>query len=77
MSLLKKLRARSTRRVFRVRKKQLSRGAKPRISVNRSLQNIHAQVIDDANQVTMMSFSSVNLPKKSGSKKDVAKRVGL
>ena len=77
MSLLKKLRTRSKRRVFKVRKKQLSRGTKPRVSVSRSLQHIYAQVIDDANQVTMVSFSSVNLTKPSGSKKEIAKRVGL
>ena len=77
MSLLKKSRARAKRKVFRVRGKQLSRGVKPRISVSRSLQHIYAQVIDDAGQVTMASFSSAHLKKSSGTKKEIAKQVGL
>ena len=77
MSLLKRLKARSKRRVFKVRKKQLSRGEKPRVSVSRSLQHIYAQVIDDAQQKTVASFSSMNLTNAKGTKKEIAKLVGL
>lgn len=77
MSLLKKIKIRTQRRLFRVRNAQPSRGSKLRISVHRSLKHIYAQVIDDANHATVASFSSVNLEKAAGAKKDVAKAVGL
>ena len=77
MSLQKKNTRRAQRRAFRVRNKFVSKGLKPRISVFRSLQHIYAQVIDDANQATLLSFSSLNLEQKSGDKKEVAKQVGL
>jgi large subunit ribosomal protein L18 len=77
VSMLKKLKQRHTRRVLRVRSRQFSRGQKPRVSVFRSLNHIYAQIIDDNQQKTMLSFSSRNLKKASGSKKDLAKKVGL
>lgn len=49
----------------------------PRVSVSRSLQHIYAQVIDDAQQKTVASFSSMSLSKAQGTKKEVAKQVGL
>ena len=77
MSLHKCEIKKTQRRVFRVRGKQLSRGEKPRISVFRSLNHIYAQIIDDSANATLVSFSSLNLGKIKGDKKEVAKKVGL
>jgi large subunit ribosomal protein L18 len=77
MSLQKKIKLRAQRRTFRVRNKFVSKGLKPRISVFRSLQHIYAQIIDDASQITLLSFSSKNFTEKVGDKKEVAKRVGV
>lgn len=77
MSIERNIKLRTQRRAFRVRNKFTSRGLKPRIVVFRSLQNIYAQVIDDANHTTLVSFSSLNLQEQSGDKKSVAKQVGI
>ena len=77
MSLQKKISLREKRRTFRVRKCFVSREQKPRITVFRSLSHIYVQIIDDNTRVTLMSLSSLNLKKKSGDKKEVAKQVGL
>jgi large subunit ribosomal protein L18 len=77
VSAQKKINLRAKRRTFRVRKRFVSKGLKPRISIFRSLNHIYAQVIDDAAQVTLFSFSCLNLTKKTGNKKDLAKQVGL
>ena len=73
----KKINARTKKRAFRVRNALVSKGEKPRISVFRSLNHIYAQIIDDAKQATLASFSSLALQKKSGDKKETAKQVGL
>ncbi len=73
---LKKIKIRTERRVNRVRNRQPSRGFKPRVSVFRSLNHIYAQVIDDKNSKTLVSFSSLNLQDASGDKKSVAQKVG-
>ncbi len=57
----------------RLRLKALSNG-RPRLSVFRSSKNIYAQVIDDANGVTLAEASSIKDAK--GSDKDAAERVG-
>lgn len=77
MSLQKKIKLRAQRRKFRVRNKFVSKGLKPRISVFRSLQHIYAQIIDDARQVTLLSFSSKIFTEKPGDKKEAAKQVGI
>ena len=77
MSLHKREAQKTQRRVFRVRGKQFSRGEKPRISVFRSLNHIYAQIIDDNAHETLTSFSSLNLGKTKGDKKEIAKKVGL
>lgn len=48
----------------------------PRVSVFRSLNNIYAQLIDDAAQATITSCSSLEI-KASGDKKAQAHAVGL
>lgn len=76
MSIKKKLAQRVKRRVLRVRKK-LKAGGLPRVSVFRSLNNIYAQVINDEQQSTLVSSSTLELNKVKGNKKELAKAVGL
>lgn len=60
----------------RIRLRKLSNG-RPRLSVFRSDKNIYAQVIDDANGVTLASASSLEGEGKTkGSDKEAAARVG-
>ena len=60
----------------RTRLKQLSNG-RPRLSVHRSDKNIFAQVIDDANGVTIVAASSLENGKgKYGSNQAAATAVG-
>jgi large subunit ribosomal protein L18 len=62
----------------RTRLKALANG-RPRLSVFRSAKNIYAQIIDDAQGVTLVAASSLEGEKKSkarGSDKDAAARVG-
>ena len=74
----KKLKLKRTRKLGRVRSNQFSRGEKPRVSVFRSLNHIYAQVIDDANQSVIVSFSSLKLKDKEKlDKKAVARSVGV
>lgn len=62
----------------RTRLKSLANG-RPRLSVFRSAKNIYAQIIDDAQGVTLAAASSLEGEKKAkakGSDKDAAARVG-
>ena len=62
----------------RTRLKALANG-RPRLSVFRSSKNIYAQIIDDAQGVTLVAASSLEGEKKAktkGSDKDAAARVG-
>lgn len=77
MSLLKRLKQRIRRRVMRVRARQQSRGEKLRISVYRSLNHIYAQIVDDSKHATVLSYSSLTLKEASGTKKEIAKQVGM
>ncbi len=49
------------RRRSRVRQKVLGTGAKPRLSVYRSLNHIYAQIIDDETGTTLASVSSLKI----------------
>jgi large subunit ribosomal protein L18 len=53
-------------------------GARPRLSIHRSSQHIYAQVIDDANGVTVASASTLEKDVRSttGATKDAATEVG-
>jgi large subunit ribosomal protein L18 len=59
----------------RTRLRSLANG-RPRLSVFRSSKNIYAQVIDDANGVTLAAASSLEGDKKAGADKDAAAIVG-
>jgi large subunit ribosomal protein L18 len=74
MSIQRKIALRRVRRAFRVR--NALRGEHPRVSVFKSNRHIAAQVVDDVNGKTIVSFSSVAL-KSSCANKDIAKQVGI
>jgi large subunit ribosomal protein L18 len=59
----------------RIRLKKLSNG-RPRLSIFRSSKNIYAQVIDDANGVTLASASTLESAKKAGGDVAAAAEVG-
>ena len=59
----------------RIRLRALSNG-RPRLSVFRSSKNIYAQIIDDANGVTLAAASSLESEGKKGGDKDAAAKVG-
>lgn len=75
MTLMRKIKKRTHSRILRVRSK--FNGELPRVSVFRSLKYIYAQVIDDKNQKTMVSCSSLELKNLNGDKTAIAKNVGL
>lgn len=75
MSLEKKNNARRQRRLERVRKKTRNQEL-PRVSIFKSLNHMYAQLIDDAQQKTLASCSTLELKDLKGSKKDVAQAVG-
>ena len=60
------------RKKFRVRKKikKVSKSDRFRLSVFRSTKNISAQIIDDTNNVTLLSVSSVEKDIKNMNKKN-------
>ena len=71
-------RAARLRRHRRIRKKVSGTTARPRLSVFRSLQHIHAQVIDDTKGVTLAAASTVeaSLRGTTGEKSARASAVG-
>lgn len=77
MSLLRKNKQRRERRELRVKSHIASRNQLPRIAVFRSLNNIYGQLIDDNKGITLASCSSLEIKKVKGSKKDVAKAIGV
>ena len=68
---------RRSRRKIRVRKRVVGSVDSPRLTVFRSLRHMYAQVIDDANGVTLVAASTVS--EKIGEKAcnvDAARKVG-
>lgn len=75
MSLIRKVAQRTKRRSARVRSAvNLSR---PRVTVHKSLVNVYAQIIDDVQQKTLASYSTLDLSKRTGDKKSQARAVGM
>lgn len=67
------------RRHLRVRKKVNGTLERPRLNVYRSLKNIYAQLIDDAQGVTLVSASTLDAELKDkgyGGNKESAREVG-
>ena len=63
------------RRHARVRTKISGTPECPRLNVFRSNANIHAQIIDDVNQTTLVAASSVSLKLENGGNVEAAKQV--
>lgn len=77
MATHKKDRITAARRVLRVRAKVKRYGMPPRVSVFRSLKHMYAQIIDDMNQHTVASCSSLEIDDLKGDKTAVARAIGL
>ena len=75
MSRERKISAARKRRMLRVRRKTRNTGV-PRVCVFRSARNMYAQLIDDAQQKTVVSCSTLELKDLIGSKKERAHSVG-
>ena len=60
----------------RIREKVIGTSERPRLNVYRSLNHIYAQVIDDAQGVTIVSASTVSGKIKTGGNVAAAKEVG-
>ena len=60
----------------RVRKKIFGTGARPRLAVFKSQQNMYAQLIDDEKGVTLVSASSLEFRKSKAKKTDCAQKIG-
>ena len=54
--------SRRTRRRLHVRRRIVGTGERPRLTVQKSLRHIYAQVVDDTRRVTLVMQSSVNFP---------------
>lgn len=69
------------RRHKRIRKRVQGTGAKPRLSVYKSLNHIYVQLIDDLAGKTILSASTlekeINTAVKHGGNIDAAKKVGM
>ena len=64
------------KRAIRIRKKlKKSNTDRYRLSIHRSLKNISAQIIDDENNKTLVSASSLKERIKDGKKKDMSTHV--
>ena len=68
--------AQRLRRHARVRQKICGTPECPRLSVFRSNAHIHVQIIDDVNQKTLASASSLAMKLENGSNVEAAKQVG-
>ena len=77
MSVQSKIRKQKVRRAFSVRAKIRRTTALARVSVFRSLGQIYAQLIDDAQHKTLASASSLTLKQLAGSKTEIAHAVVL
>jgi large subunit ribosomal protein L18 len=60
----------------RIRRRMTGTAERPRLSVYRSLNHIYAQVIDDAQGVTLASASTVAAKAKTGGNVAAAKEIG-
>ena len=82
ISVLKKTNKNANRlkRHKRVRRKVSGTTQRPRLCVFRSSNNIYAQIIDDANRVTVVAASSLDAEIKGsvnhGGNKETARKVG-
>ena len=68
------------KRTYRVRKKLRGTALKPRLCVVKSISNLHAQLIDDENGLTLGSVSTISKESKKANtttkNSEVAKKLG-
>lgn len=76
MSIERKVKQRKQRRTLRTRKRVCNKEL-PRVSVFRSLNHIYAQLIDDNQQKTLASCSTLECKGLKGDKKAEAHVIGL
>ena len=77
MSLQRKKKSGTKRRLLRTRRRLGNNVLLPRASVFRSSKQIYVQIIDDNQHKTVVSCSSLVLNDLKGDKKAVARSVGL
>ncbi len=77
MSLIKKIQVRADKRKLRTRSKLKKNSKLLRVSVFKSLDHIYAQLIDDGNQKTLASSSTLEIKEIKGDKTSQAHIVGL
>ena len=75
MSIEKKVRIRKKRKALCVRNKLKRNSTLPRVSVERTLKHLSAQIIDDKQHKTLVSFSSLHL--KDTAKEDKTALAGI
>ena len=76
MSKAKTAAAQRDRRHLRVRKKVTGTEARPRLVIYRSLKHIHAQLVDDDKQQTLMTVTDAGFEgKKTAKSTEVGKRI--
>jgi len=75
VSIQRKIEKRRKRRALHVRARLRQDSTLARLTVYRSLRYIYAQIVDDAQQKTLVSCSSLVLEEK-GAKADVARNIG-
>jgi len=76
VSIERKIKQRKKRRTLRIRKRVYGKKF-PRVSVFRSLKHIYAQLIDDMEQKTLASCSTLECKELKGDKKAIAHSIGL
>ncbi len=62
---------------IRIRKMVNGTSERPRLCVFRSNSNMYAQIIDDVNGKTLLSYSSLKMEENKMKGSDLAKQVGL
>lgn len=64
------------KRRYRVRRRLLAAGTRPRLHVFRSHQHFYAQIIDDVQGKTLVSIGDSDLPKTTATKTEKASKLG-
>lgn len=77
MSIQQKVAQRKKRRALHVRSRLRQDTTLPRVSVFRSLTHMYAQIIDDIQQKTLVSASSLEVKGLAGTKTEKAHAIGL
>ena len=77
MAYFKKDKIRAKRRKLRVRNSLKLDGQRLRVTIFRSLKHIHAQIVNDAQHLTVVSCSTIQFKDLQGTKKEQAYTIGL